>query len=67
MFHRANNTCGKPVEALYYSVGYPDCCYHCGSKRRLVNATNEYSICKPCKQKKKPPVMNHKRKALDMS
>ena len=52
-FVRANNTCGKPVEALYYSVGYPDCCCPCGSKRQLVNATDEYSMCNPCKQKKK--------------
>ena len=43
-FIRANNTCSKPVEALYYSVWYPDCCCHCGLKRYLVNATNEYSM-----------------------
>ena len=30
-FARGNNTCGKPVEAYYYSVGYPDCCCCCGS------------------------------------
>ena len=49
-FARGNNTCGKPVEAYYYSVGYPDCCCCCGSKRHLVNATIEYSMRKPCKQ-----------------
>ena len=44
----------------------PFCC-HFGSKRHLVNAANEYSMCKPCKQKKKPSVMKCKRKAIDMS
>ena len=34
-FVRANNNCGKPVEALCYSVEYPDCCCHCGSKRYI--------------------------------
>ena len=43
-FIRANNTYSKPVETLYYSVWYPDCCCHCGLKRCLVNATNEYSM-----------------------
>ena len=66
-FVRANNNCGKPVEALCYSVEYPDCGCHCGSKRRLVNARNEHSMRKSCRQKKKPPVMKRKRKALDIS
>ena len=66
-FVRANHTCFKPVEALYYSVGYPDCCCHCGCKCRLIKATNEYTMCRPCQQKNKAPVMKHKRKAIDMS
>ena len=66
-FVRANHTCFKPVEALYYSVGYPDCCCHCGCKRCLIKAANEYTMCRPCIQKNKAPVMKRKRKAIDMS
>ena len=66
VFVRTNNSCTKPVEALYYTVNYPDCCCHCGSKRRLIKSTNEYSICSPCKVVlKKLPVSKRKRKLLD--
>ena len=66
MFRQSNHTCFKTVEALYYSVGYPDCCCHCGCKCHLIKATNEYTMCRPCKQKNKAPVMKHKRKAIDV-
>ena len=33
-FVRANNNCSKPVEPLYYTCNYPECCVHCGSKQR---------------------------------
>ena len=49
-FVRANHTFFKPVEALYYSVGYSDYCCHCGCKRHLIKAANEYTMCRPCKQ-----------------
>ena len=66
-FIRANHTCFKPIEALYYSAGYPDCCCHCGCKCCLIKATNEYTMYRPCKQKNKAPIMKRKQKAIDMS
>ena len=49
VFVRANNNCTKPIEALYYTLNYAECCCHCGSKRRLIKTVNEYPICTPCK------------------
>ena len=35
LFVRANLTCIKPIEALYYTWNYPVRCAHCGSKQSL--------------------------------
>ena len=63
LFVRANLSCIKPIEALYYTLDYPERCAHCGSKRSLQKIVNAYPIRKPCKEvKKKIPVLNRKRK-----
>ena len=62
-FMRANNSCSKPVEPLYYSCNYPESCVHCGSKQRLTSRINEYPMCTTCKVLKNlPPVLKHKRR-----
>ena len=66
VFVRANHNCTKPIEALYYTLNYTECCCHCGSKHRLIKATNDYPICTPCKVlKKKGAVQKRKRKNMD--
>ena len=66
VFVRANHDCSTPVEVLYYTLNYEECCCHCGSKQRLIKTTNEYPICTPCKViRKKTAVMKRKRKVLD--
>ena len=58
LFIRANLTCQKPVEAIYYSVGLcPNSCCHCGSTRRLNNPKDLYAICSTCKNIKGKPVV----------
>ena len=53
----------KPIEALYYTLNYPERCAHCGSKWSLQKTVNAYPICKPCKEvKKEIPVLKRKRK-----
>ena len=32
VFVHANLSCIKPIEALYHTLNYPECCAHCGSK-----------------------------------
>ena len=54
---RANLTCQIPVEALYYSANYEDCCAHCGTTRRLRKSKEAYPICVPC-------VVVHERKVV---
>ena len=54
---RANLTCQIPVEALYYSANYEDCCAHCGTTRRLCKSKEAYPICVPC-------VVVHERKVV---
>ena len=62
LFIRANLTCQKPVEAIYYSVGsYPNCCCHCGSTRRLNNPKDSCAICWTCKNIKGKPVVPKRR------
>lgn len=61
LFIRANNTCQKPVESIYYSANYSMCCCHCGSTRRLVTSTDAFPMCSTCKNiKKKDLVMKRK-------
>ena len=63
LFVHGNLSCIKPINALYYTLNYPECCAHCGSKRSLQQTVNAYPICKPCKEvKKKIPVPKRKRK-----
>ena len=53
LFVHGNLSCIKPINALYYTLNYPECCAHCGSKRSLQQTVNAYPICKPCKEVKK--------------
>ena len=63
LFVRANLSFIKPIEALYYTLDYPERCAHSGSKRSLQKTVNAYPICKPCKEvKKKRKVLKRKRK-----
>ena len=48
VFVHVNHQCSTPVEALYYTLNYQDCC-HCGSIERMIKSSNEYPICTPCK------------------
>ena len=58
LFARANLSCIKPIQALYYTLNYPKGCAHCGSK-----SSDVYPICKPCKEvKKKIPIVKRERK-----
>ena len=54
-FVRANNSCSKPVEPLYYTCNYPQCCVHCGSKQRLTSGINENPMCTTFKVLTPPP------------
>ena len=63
LYVRQNLNCQTPVETLYYSADiYPQCCCHCGSKRRLRLQDGHYPICSPCVAQKKQPI--HKRKRI---
>ena len=60
---RANLSCIKPIEALYYTLNYPERGTHFGSKRILQKTVNAYPICKPRKEvKKKILLLKRKRK-----
>ena len=48
LFIRPNHECYIPVEALYYSAGYQNCCCHCGRTERLFVTKEAYPICKGC-------------------
>ena len=62
LFVRRNLTCLTPVEALYYSSDiYPECCSHCGSRRRLRTVDGHFPICSPCTALKKQPIHRRKR------
>ena len=66
-FVRANHNCSKPMEPLYYTCNYTECCCHCSSKRRLTTTANEYPICTTCKVVKKlPAALKRKRKAITL-
>ena len=66
-FVLANHNCSKPVEPLYYTCNYTECCCHCSSKWRLTTTTNEYPICTTCKVVKKlPAILKRKRKAITL-
>ena len=70
-FVRANHNCSKPVEPLYCTCNYTECCCHCGSKWRLTTTTttttNEHPICTTCKVVQKlPAVLKRKRKAITL-
>ena len=57
-FHvRANFNCQIPVEALYYSASFQDCCCHYGSTQRLQTSKEAYPICTTC-------LTVHERKAV---
>ena len=53
----ANLTCQIPVEALYYSVNYKECCVHRGTTQRLCKSKEAYPICVTC-------VVVHERKVV---
>ena len=55
IFVRANLVCNSPIEVPYYSAGYENCCYHCGSDNNLIISNGEHPICTGCKDKKKAP------------
>ena len=64
LFIRANLTCQKPVEAIYYNVGlHPNCCCHCGSTRRLNNPKDLYAIFSTCKNIKGKPVVSKRKQS----
>ena len=48
----ANLTCQIPVEALYYSANYEECCVHCGTTQRLHKSKEAYPICVTCVPKR---------------
>ena len=57
-----NLTCISPIKSLYCSAMHP-CCFHCGTKCRLIIEKNHYLICSICKNlHKKQAVMKRKRK-----
>ena len=62
-----NLTCTKPIEALYYSAGYPDRCVHCATDRLLPkdSSSSEYPMCEPCRiLRKKEPVLKQKQNRM---
>ena len=67
---RANLTCQIPVEALYYSANYEECCAHCGTTRRLRKSKEAHPICvthvlvqeKKVVAKKRAPVSKNPKK-----
>ena len=54
---RGNLTCQVPVESLYYSANYEECCAHCGTTRKLRKSKEAYPICATC-------ISVHERKAV---
>ena len=54
---RGNLTCQVPVESLYYSANYEECCAHCGTTRKLRKSKEAYPICATC-------ISIHERKAV---
>lgn len=46
---RANNTCARPVQRLYYTCNYTDCWCYCGSKQQLKSQTNNIQCVNPAK------------------
>ena len=55
---RKNLSCISPIETAYYSAGYEEICYHCGSVDNINNASsdNYYPICQRCLSNKKAKV-----------
>ena len=60
LFIKENLKCSTPVESIYYSVGYPSCCCHCGSTRKLINVSNEFPMCGSCKRENKKAISRRK-------
>ena len=52
LFVRGNLRCNNPVETLHYSVGYVNCCTHCGTRANLNNVKDEYPMCNSCMRNK---------------
>ena len=48
LFIRANLECYVPVEPLYYSAVYQNCCCYCDHTERLRVTKDTYPICKGC-------------------
>ena len=61
LYVKGNLRCDAPVETIYFSAGYVQCCSHCGSTPRLSTGQNEYPMCQFCRKNKNNKPLFHRK------